>query len=319
MESDYNNIITLKPVEEKIPAIWSFASGKGGVGKTLISTGFALTLAKKGYSVLAIDMDLTGANMHTAFGCSPQNISLRHFFEGSMSLSSTLQKTKYPRLNFVQGFWDSWSPTELTQDQILHFFSELKKLSFDFVIIDLGPGGTKDYLQIFHKSDEKFLITTPDPSSIEKTYRFLESFICSNLKTELNTDGYNSLLKSLRDSKFKSHEEGFFSFRNYLKQASESFDFKYFDKLSEKPIRLILNNSRSQTQMQLGYSIKSVVKKYFDLRLEYTGCFPHDSALLQSKKNNDHTLDLHPFSPLVGEFLTISKQLIDLEPVRAVS
>ena len=48
--------------------IWAIGGGKGGVGKTLITANFAITLAKAGASVTLVDLDLGGANLHTCLG-----------------------------------------------------------------------------------------------------------------------------------------------------------------------------------------------------------------------------------------------------------
>jgi len=51
--------------------VWAFASGKGGVGKTLMTSAFAIILAQMGKKVVVVDLDLGGSNMHTIFWASP--------------------------------------------------------------------------------------------------------------------------------------------------------------------------------------------------------------------------------------------------------
>ena len=50
------------------PPIIAVGGGKGGVGKSLVSANLAVKLAASGWRVLAIDMDIGGANLHTYFG-----------------------------------------------------------------------------------------------------------------------------------------------------------------------------------------------------------------------------------------------------------
>lgn len=315
---DLNFDSTKNSAQQSPPKIWCFASGKGGVGKSFVSSGMALSLAKLGKTVIAVDLDLTGANLHTSFGFGPTPISLRQYFEGTKKLDAVTLPTKYSNLKYIQGFWDSWSPTELTEIQIENLFQDLKKFNADYILLDLGPGGTQHYINIMNRSDEKFLISTPDVSSIEKTYRFIESYLCYSLKDSATKESYSELISALQESRFKSDSSGFFSFRDHLKKA-ENIQLSPFTSIDKNPIKLIINNTRNHAQHDLGFSMRSVCKKYYDLRLDYIGSVDHDGAALQIQKNKDHILDLHPFSPIVGQFLSTCKQLIDPEELRAVS
>ena len=302
--------------EKSKAQLWAVASGKGGVGKTFISASLGLTLSKLGHSVVIIDLDLTGANLHTALGVEPSHTSLRHYLEGSKTLSEALIPSPYPHLSYVQGFWDAWSPTEFSSGQVQKLISDIKDLSADFVLVDLGPGSTESHLQIFKAAQEKILITTPEPTSIEKTYRFIESFICHSIQDGSQPQAFAKMIKILRDHRQKvlgSH----FSFRGYLKE-NPGFESNFFDSMTTSPVRLMINSSRSQSNIDLGYCMKSVCNKYYDLGIDYMGAVDYDNAVWQSVRNREPVLVAQPFTPLAGQFLTICKHLIDPSELRAV-
>ena len=46
----------------------SIASGKGGVGKSVVASNLGLLLARRGKKVFLVDMDVGGANLHIMFG-----------------------------------------------------------------------------------------------------------------------------------------------------------------------------------------------------------------------------------------------------------
>ncbi len=50
------------------PTMIAIGSGKGGVGKSMLSANLAVKIASIGYRVLLIDLDLGCANLHTNFG-----------------------------------------------------------------------------------------------------------------------------------------------------------------------------------------------------------------------------------------------------------
>ena len=57
----------------------SIASGKGGVGKSVIAANLALLLAKKGKRVTLADLDIGGADIHILFGLMNPPLTLTDF------------------------------------------------------------------------------------------------------------------------------------------------------------------------------------------------------------------------------------------------
>jgi len=51
-----------------IKQIISVASGKGGVGKSLVASSLALNLSKRGFKVGLLDLDLYGPSSHIILG-----------------------------------------------------------------------------------------------------------------------------------------------------------------------------------------------------------------------------------------------------------
>lgn len=273
-------------------------------------------MTKLGQSVVIVDLDSTGANVHTALGQNPAQVSLRDWVEGRKTLAEIVTPVPLPRLSFVQGFWDNWCPMELKVEQVKRLIPELRALNTDYVIVDLGPGATEANLEMFKAGDEKILVTTPEPTSIEKTYRFVESHICAKLIENARPEAFASMLTMVREHR-NSRARKPFSFRQYLKE-NDGFVIDHFDELSRKPVRLLVNSSRSQANVQLGFAMKSVCHKYYDLRLDYLGAIEYDNAVWQSVRSREPVLVAQPFTSLAGQFLTVCKHLIAPEEVSAV-
>ena len=296
--------------------IWAIQSGKGGVGKTFVSSSLALTLSKLQYNVLVIDLDLSGANIHTALGLNPSYLNLRHYLDGQKQLSELILPTTYPKLSYVQGIWDSWLPFDFESFDDQRFIQDLRGLNFDYILIDFGVGTFEKYFNLFRECDEKILVSSPEPTSIEKNYRFIESYICQNLKTKSTPEAFSKLISTLRDFRHKSLDKPF-SFKTYLKE-NEGMTLEPFNKLNREPIKLIVNGIRSHSVSDLGYSIKSVCNKYYGLQIEYVGFLEFDNSVLQSIKNREPVLISQPFTPVAGQFLNICKNLTEPENLRAV-
>ncbi len=288
--------------------VWAIAAGKGGVGKTFVCSSLGITLSKLNQSVLLIDFDLTGANLHTTLGLPLSERNLRQVFANEAKLVDVVHGTNIPRLSYIQGFWDSWSPNDVSTNQIIELIKECKSLAYDFVVFDLGAGPTTAHIEIFKRADEKILVTNSEPTSVEKNYRFLESYLSSKLKDCSTPQIFSDLQKKLREYR-ASDEKSHFSFRSYLMESG-GITLDYFESFGEKPVRLIVNSARSRLDQDLGYSIKSVCKKYYDLGIDYLGAIDYDNAVWQSIKTKEPVLIEKPFTPIAGQFLTITKLLV---------
>ncbi len=300
------------------PEIWSVAGGKGGVGKTFVSTSLGLTLSKLGYKTLVIDFDIEGANVHTFLGMSPSDKSLRQFLFGQEKLASLVQPTKFPNLSIIQGIRDAWAPVEVIPQQAAFLISQAKKLAFDYIVVDLSSGPNGPALEALKRSDEKILLTTPEPTSIEKTYRFIEAFISASLAQDSLlpnwADRVAPHLQKYSEAR-KSEETGF---EQHLRSWS-GFMPERFAMLKRRPVRILINGSRSRSDTELGYSIKSVVRKYFELNVEYLGAIDYDNAVWQSLKSMEPVLMAQPFTPLAGQFMSIFKSLVPSNTLKAAA
>ena len=151
---------------------------------------------------------------------------------------------------------------------------------------------------------------------MEKTYCFIESFVCYTLKEHSIPESYEHMIHTLRE-----HRQGFrdknFSFRAYLKNSS-GIQPDFFESMMATPIRLIVNSCRSHANAELGHSIKSVCYKYYDFKVDFLGAIDYDNAVWQCARNREPVLIAQPFTPLAGQFLTTCKQLIDPKELRAV-
>jgi flagellar biosynthesis protein FlhG len=80
------------------------ASGKGGVGKSVITANLSVSLAEKGCRVVAVDLDLGGSNLHTCLGLDNNNPGIGDYLRAHYGdLDELLVDTYHPNLKFLAG------------------------------------------------------------------------------------------------------------------------------------------------------------------------------------------------------------------------
>ena len=69
------------------------ASGKGGVGKSLLSANLAIALGQQGKRVVLADLDLGASNLHLVIGQRPGKASLGSWFTEKNDFREIIQPT----------------------------------------------------------------------------------------------------------------------------------------------------------------------------------------------------------------------------------
>lgn len=189
----------VEPGELRRPKVWAIGGGKGGVGKTLLAANTGVFLAKAGKKVLAIDADLGAANLHTMFGLEGSNLSLSSFLKGSVSeIRNMISPTGITGLDLISGAKDSLDIADAGSGAISRLEDALLELDYDYVLLDIAPGTSSSMLEFFLMSDAGLLVTTPEPTSIENTYRFLKCLFLKRIKHLINSGESRELKEKLR-------------------------------------------------------------------------------------------------------------------------
>jgi flagellar biosynthesis protein FlhG len=76
--------------------------------------------------------------------------------------------------------------------------------------------------------------------------------------------------------------------------------------------KLIMNQVRSQADIDIGFSIQSICKRYFGIELDYVGYLDYDASVWQSVKKRKPLLMEFPNSRLVTNFDRMVHRLLDI-------
>ncbi len=154
------------------------ASGKGGVGKSIFAANLSIALARRGYSTVAVDLDLGGSNLYTCLGLPNTYPGIGDYLKvGNIRFQDLLVNTAIPNLQFIPGDGRIPFMANISYDQRLLLIKELKKISAQYVILDLGAGSIFNTLNFFGLSHKGMMITTFETHSIMNFIMFLRNFI----------------------------------------------------------------------------------------------------------------------------------------------
>ncbi|MCX5698294.1 MAG: ATPase, T2SS/T4P/T4SS family [Candidatus Omnitrophica bacterium] len=171
-------------------------SSKGGVGKTLIAVNLAVSLAKEGSRVCAIDLDTqVVGDMAHMLGLSPQKCmaDLMSFLAKQPQLTKKqdfVVKTKFNNVDFLAGVLKPQQSGYLHAEKIPEIFTFLDK-DYDYIIVDAGKSFSDLFLSALNQANLIFLVATPDILSIYQTKWVLDTlaflhFPLSMIKLLLN-------------------------------------------------------------------------------------------------------------------------------------
>lgn len=298
--------------------IWAVGGGKGGIGKSFLSSSLAISLARTGKSVTIIDLDLGSANLHTCLGAKAPELSLSDFLSGRMStLSAVMNETDIPYLRFISGHNDALNVADLQKTERNRLIDAFRTVPSNYVILDLGAGTTESTLDFFLAADQKIVAVSPEPTSIENAYRFIKSSFYRKLRTAEVELGIHSIIEEAMDVRNSHGIRSPADLLRYVNDSSPTAGLRLAGKISDFNIQILLNQVRTSQDIELGYSMKSVCRKYFGIESNYLGYVDYDNAVWQSLRKKRPLLVEYPFSSIVGQFAQITKNLVNPQSLRA--
>lgn len=296
---------------QNAPKIWAIGGGKGGVGKSLMTANLSICLALMGYRVVSIDLDLGGANLHTCLGIPIPDKTLSDYLtKKANSLEELLTQTPVKGLSIISGAQDDVGIANLKQMQKSKILSKLRQLDTDFVILDLGAGTTFNTLDFFISADQGILTALPEPTSIENTYRFIKSVYHRKLKTVEDLLEIAPLIDQAMNAKLSTNSTPADLVEKVI-QINPEMGRKLQKEINAFAPKLVINQVRTQSDIDIGFSMRIICKKYFGISLDYIGYLEYDATVWQSVKKRKPLLMEFPNSSLVGNFDRIVHRLLN--------
>lgn len=294
------------------------ASGKGGVGKSTLVANLGLTLAAQGKTVLLVDLDLGGSNLHTFLGIKNNHDGLASYiFHGNKDLESLIVETPYPRLYFIPG--DGLIPGTAN----LPFFvkkrllNDLQSLVADVVILDLGAGSSHNVIDFFLLSSLGLMVTVPETVAVLNAYGFLKSALYRRMALSFPFKSEErGLVEEFSQQKLEGSGHNILDLIDQLYQKSRDSGRKAQDILTGFRPGVVINMGRTKSDGLLAGRLQEILKKNLSLVPSYLGYLPFDPQGREAVNQRTPLSSLAPAGGFSQGLKTLASSLIHtVEPM----
>ena len=157
---DNSQIIDLKN-EGSVKRVIGVVSGKGGVGKSFVTSRLASIFSKKGYNSAVLDADITGPSVPRCFGMKEKAESNENGIQPAISKGGV--QVMYVNLLLV----DEYTPVvwrgPIIAGTVKQFWSEVDWKDVEYMFVDMPPGTGDVPLTVFQSLpvDGIIIVTSP--------------------------------------------------------------------------------------------------------------------------------------------------------------
>ena len=181
--------------------LWVVAGGKGGTGKSVVSSGLACALSHMGNKVVLVDADLGGANLHTFLDLPRPNLTLEDLLtRDDVDLGDVLKPGPMSGLQVILGADGTGDGQDYSPELSRRLLSALDQVDAKHVVIDLGAGSSPFQLLLFNGAELPVLVINPEPTSVENAYTFLKLAVIEKVKSVVGDLDVSNLLKESQGS-----------------------------------------------------------------------------------------------------------------------
>lgn len=264
------------------PQIWAVGGGKGGIGKSTISTLLAFWLARMGKKTILIDVDLGGANLHTFMGIkSPLRTLNDYITKRYDSLEDICIETEVENLRLICGASEVLSLANPHIAQKARIIKNVVKLNTEYVVLDLGGGTSFNVLDFFLIAHKKIVVVMPQPISIQNAYAFIRNAVYRRLSRLSSQQPYlQSLIKTAMDT---NNELRVKTIRGLFQIIEESRGKDTADMLREEIGKMrpevITNMINNPKDKNAGQVIQLVAEKYLMIHPNNAGGVVYDKQI----------------------------------------
>ncbi|MDR2883476.1 MAG: P-loop NTPase [Deferribacteraceae bacterium] len=260
--------------------IIAIASGKGGVGKSFLSSSLAQSLTAGGHKTLLVDADLGGANLHNFLGYKVPPMGIYNFLREKTNINDIITQTPVG-VDFIAGSGDILGMAHITKVERSRFIDKLKNADYEFIILDLGAGTSFNMIDLFNLAEKKIIAMNSEPTAIENAYGFLKIALYRHIERYLSSEvQFDEINRKLRN------KSATYQNINSISEDIATVDQNAAEEISKfiesYKVGIVLNMVRFKKELNVFYGFESIIKKYLRISVEKLGFIPYDESVGES-------------------------------------
>lgn len=278
--------------------IVTFASGKGGVGKSVVVSNLGLALALRGRRVVLADLDVGGSNLATLFGTFEAGPDLDAFFTRQIDSLEQARRPLRRDLSLIVGAGETLATANPNWAMKQRLLRHLRRLDADVVLVDVGAGAGNHALDFFNAGDLRVLVTLPEPTASVDAYRFVKLATIRASASQISTR--NPERRGVERRDFRRAEDLWRSLGETGEHAPAA----------AVPAPWVVMNQATPESRHFE-RLKLVTRRFLDHDLELLGVIPRDEAIGESVATFLPVVESAPGSPSADAFDGLAQRLDD--------
>ncbi|HEY5449040.1 MAG TPA: helix-turn-helix domain-containing protein [Polyangia bacterium] len=285
----------------------ALAAGRGGTGRSLLAANFAVYLAQSGKKVVALDADPAGGPLHQLLGANRPPRGFGDLLRGKATgLGELISDTPVAGVGLIAGDGSAFGAARprMTAKVTL---AAIAALDVDYVVLDLGSPDSTLTLDLWLASDIPILVTTPDPASIEATYRFAKSAFVRRLRT---TRGLDRVIPNQGGP-----APGALDLYRAIKESGGPAERLAHEIRRYRPT-FVVNETRTLPDQKLGSFMATAARRRLGHSLEYLGHVESDETVWLAARRRRSLIAEYPDGKASKNIERLGRRLLSLDGER---
>lgn len=293
------------------------ASGKGGVGKSLLSANLAIALGQSGKKVILSDLDLGASNLHLVLGQQAPKQGLGTWLtSGHGDFRDIIVKSDYQNVDFIAGDSEIPGLSTLRAPQKNKLMKAFRNLDADFLVIDLGAGTHQIILDLFLLSPQGIVVTAPAVTATLNGYLFLKNAVFRLMHSSFKSSSPAAkMLAQLKQNAASLQRLYIPRLIEEIRKVDPANADKFERNLKTFHPRLVMNMIEDPKDADRAQRIRNSCKQYLGLDIEHLGIMYRDSLEDRALASRLPVIVYKPQSVLSQAIYRIAEKVIATETV----
>ncbi len=254
------------------------ASGKGGVGKSLLAANIAILLGQAGKRVILADLDLGASNLHLILGLSNMTVGIgTALSHPGADFNEVIVDTDYENVRFIPGDAEIPGLANLSSGQKRSLIRKLRGVDADYLVLDLGAGTNYNILDFFLMSGRGIVITAPTPTATVNAYLFLKNVIFRLMGTAFKRKSEAAeYLEHIRKEGSQLQRVYVMKLLEQIRQIDPASHEAFAEAMSRFQPRLVLNMLEDPKDADKAMRLRRSCQQYLGVDVDHLGVIYRD-------------------------------------------